>query len=141
MYSPSLSHRALQRRCSHHHSETLVLPYYNPCLPPSFLESTMSTSFVSQIMQPGGGVMLLPFVRFVIGILLVLTVVAAVVDVARIHMIILSFLSGGLLISLSFFESEFKKVRAARSGGGSSSEPSSSTTSAPTTTKAGAKTD
>lgn len=92
-------------------------------------------------MQPGGGVMLLPFVRFVIGILLVLTVVAAVVDVARIHMIILSFLSGGLLISLSFFESEFKKVRAARSGGGSSSEPSSSTTSAPTTTKAGAKTD
>ena len=90
----------------------------------------MSTSFVSQIMQPGGGVMLLPFVRFVIGILLVLTVIAALVDVARIHMVILSFLSGGLLVSLSFFESEFKKVRAANSRG------SSSTTTTTTAAKA-----
>ena len=88
----------------------------------------MSGSFVAQIMQPGGGVMLLPFVRFVIGILLVLTVMAAVLDVARIHMVILSFLSGGLLISLSFFESEFKKVSAARTGSGPAS--SSTTTTA-----------
>ena len=88
----------------------------------------MSGSFVAQIMQPGGGVMLLPFVRFVIGILLVLTVMAAVLDVARIHMVILSFLSGGLLISLSFFESEFKKVSAARAGSGPAS--SSTTTTA-----------
>lgn len=86
----------------------------------------MSGSFVSQIMQPGGGVMLLPFVRFVIGLLLVLTVLAALLDVARIHMVILSFLSGGLLVSLSFFESEFNKVRASRAGG--SSGPSSSKT-------------
>lgn len=85
----------------------------------------MSGSFVAQIMQPGGGVMLLPFVRFVIGLLLVLTVIAALLDVARIHMVVLSFLSGGLLISLSFFESEFKKVRASGSAG-----PSSSTTTA-----------
>ena len=87
------------------------------------------SSFVSQIMQPGGGVMLLPFVRFVIGLLLVLTVIAALLDVARIHMVILSFLSGGLLISLSFFESEFKKVRAARAGGSTGPSSSSSTTS------------
>lgn len=81
----------------------------------------MSSSFVAQIMQPGGGVMLLPFVRFVIGLLLVLTVLAALVGIARIHMVILSFLSGGLLVSLSFFESEFNKVRGARQGGSSAS--------------------
>lgn len=39
--------------------------------------------------------MLLPFVRLVIGFLLLLTSVAAVVGVARIHMVILSFLSAG----------------------------------------------
>ena len=90
------------------------------------------SNFVAQIMQPGGGVMLLPFVRVVISILLLLTVAAAVMDVARIHMIILSFLSGGLLISLSFFESEFKKVRAAResNGGGSASGGTTSSTAA-----------
>eukprot|EP00977_Amphora_coffeiformis_P001540 scaffold296_cov102-Amphora_coffeaeformis.AAC.28 len=87
----------------------------------------MSSSFVAQIMQPGGGVMLLPFVRFVIGILLVLTIAGAIVDFARIHMVILAFLSGGLLISLSFFESEFKKVRASREGGASSSTSTSTT--------------
>lgn len=87
----------------------------------------MSTSFVAQIMQPGGGVMLLPFVRFVIGLLLVLTIAGAIVDFARIHMVILAFLSGGLLVSLSFFESEFKKVRASREGGASSSSTSTTT--------------
>ena len=75
-------------------------------------------------MQPGGGVMLLPFVRFVIGLLLVLTIGGAIVDFARIHMIILAFLSGGLLVSLSFFETEFKKVQGGRQGGA----PASSTT-------------
>jgi hypothetical protein len=53
------------------------------------------SSFVSQVMSPGGGVMLLPFVRLVIGILLLLTTTAAIVGVARIHMVILSFLSAG----------------------------------------------
>jgi hypothetical protein len=75
------------------------------------------SSFFSAIMEPGGGVMLLPFVRFVIGLLLILTTVAALLDVARIHMVILAFLSGGLLISLSFFESEFNKMQASRGGG------------------------
>jgi uncharacterized protein involved in cysteine biosynthesis len=69
------------------------------------------SSFISQIMEPGGGFMLLPFVRLVIALLMVLTVTSAVFGVARIHMIILSFLSGGLLLSLSFFESEFNKMR------------------------------
>jgi hypothetical protein len=68
-------------------------------------------SFIAQIMQPGGGIILLPFVRLVIAILLVLTVAAAVVGLARIHMIILAVLSSGLLVSLSFFESEFKKMQ------------------------------
>ena len=84
--------------------------------------------------------MLLPFVRVVIGILLVLTVIGAIANVARIHMVILSFLSGGLLISLSFFESEFKKVRAARTGNESSGAPSTSKPST-TTGKPAAKTD
>ena len=70
------------------------------------------------MMEPGGGVMLLPFVRVVIGMLMVLTTMGAIAGVARIHMVILSFLSAGLLISLSFFESEYKKqVRSAQGGG------------------------
>jgi hypothetical protein len=87
------------------------------------------SSFVSQVMAPGGGVMLLPFVRVVIGCLLVLTLAAFLAGVARIHMAILSFLGVGLLFSLSFFESEFKRVQSNSSG---------NTT---TTTKASGKTD
>jgi hypothetical protein len=68
------------------------------------------TSFFAQIMEPGGGIMLLPFVRVVIGCLLTLTVTTAILGVARVHMIILSGLSGGLLVSLYFFESEIKKA-------------------------------
>lgn len=62
-------------------------------------------------MEPGGGLMLLPFVRVVIGCLLILTSTTAILGVARIHMIILTFLCGGLLASLYFFESEFKKLK------------------------------
>lgn len=61
-------------------------------------------------MEPGGGLILLPFVRMVIGCLLALTTTTAIIGVARIHMIILSFLSGGLLASLHFFEAEVKRV-------------------------------
>jgi hypothetical protein len=78
-------------------------------------------SFLAQIMEPGGGIILLPFVRLVIAVLLVLTVSAAIVGLARIHMIILSVLSAGLLVSLSFFESEFNKMK-----NGGRSAPSSS---------------
>jgi hypothetical protein len=82
-------------------------------------------SFFTQIMEPGGGVMLLPFVRFVIGCLLCLTIAAAVANVARIHMVVLSILSLGLLLSLQLFESEFKK---ARSGGSGNPNHASTTT-------------
>ena len=82
-----------------------------------------SASFISQLMEPGGGVMMLPFVRLVISCLLVLCVTAAFFDVARIHFAILTVLSGGLLLSLQFFESEYKKLRGS---------------SAPTTTTNGA---
>ena len=87
---------------------------------PSFLTTTSinpgnkMSSFFAQIMEPGGGVKLLPFVRAVIALLFVLTVVGAIVGVARIHMVILSFLSAGLLASLSFFESEYTKLKSAR---------------------------
>jgi len=56
---------------------------------------TIMSSMLSKIMEPGGGVMLLPFVRLVICFLLMLTVTGAIVGVARLHMIILSFLSSG----------------------------------------------
>jgi ER protein Pkr1 len=79
---------------------------------------------MSQILQPGGGVMLIPFVRLVVCLLLLLTVGAAVLDLARIHMVVLSVLSSGLLLSLSFFESEIKKQQ----GGGQHSSTSSATT-------------
>ena len=61
--------------------------------------------------------MLLPFVRAVIGCLLVLTLAGFFAGVARIHMAILSFLSAGLLFSLSMFESEYKRVKSYQSEG------------------------
>ena len=67
-------------------------------------------SFIQEILQPGGGVMLIPFVRVVISVLLVLTIMGFVANVARIHMVILGFLATGLLLSLSMFEREFNKV-------------------------------
>jgi hypothetical protein len=85
------------------------------------------SSFVAQVMEPGGGVMLLPFVRVVIGILLVLTLAGFLAGVARVHMAILSFLGAGLLFSLSMFESEFKRVQSYQS----SSNATTTTTQAP----------
>ena len=67
-------------------------------------------------MQPGGGLLLIPFVRAVIGTLLVLTLAGFCVGIARIHMAILSFLSAGLLFSISMFEREYKKAQG-RGGG------------------------
>ncbi len=87
-----------------------------------------SSSFISTIMEPGGGVVLLPFVRGVIACLLALTVIAAILDVARIHMIVLSVLSGGLLLSLSFFESELKKMRRQRPASSATTNNTSTST-------------
>jgi hypothetical protein len=79
----------------------------------------------SEIMQPGGGVILIPFVRVIIALLLVLTIMGIVADVARIHMVVLAFLSAGLLFSLSMFEREFKKAQ----GYHQQAQPSSSSSS------------
>ncbi|MGK3750724.1 MAG: hypothetical protein ACI8RD_003024 [Bacillariaceae sp.] len=66
---------------------------------------------IQDIMAPGGGVILIPFVRIVISVLLVLTIMGFVANVARIHMVILGFLGSGLLFSLSMFEREFNKIQ------------------------------
>jgi hypothetical protein len=101
----------------------------------------MSVSFISQILEPGGGVILLPFVRVVVAMLLVLTMTAAVVNVARIHMIILSVLATGLLASLSFFEIEFKKMRSRVSYSDTSSSNQSQSGGAHRTSGSTLKTD
>lgn len=93
------------------------------------------SSFVAQIMAPGGGVLLLPFVKAVVGVLMLTVLGIFIAGVARIHMAILAFLSGGLLVSLTFFEKEFKKQSARRESGGSGP------TSAPSSNKVAAKTD
>jgi hypothetical protein len=54
-----------------------------------------------------------------------LTTSAALMGVARIHMVILSVLSAGLLLSLSFFESEFNKAKGNRSSSSSNDALSS----------------
>eukprot|EP00980_Cylindrotheca_fusiformis_P017893 scaffold5682_cov140-Cylindrotheca_fusiformis.AAC.4 len=76
-------------------------------------------------MEPGGGLLLIPFVRIIIGTLLVLTLSGFVAGFARIHMAILSFLSAGLLFSISMFETEYNKVKQRREGG--SSQPPQAT--------------
>uniref|UniRef100_A0A7R9WAL4 Uncharacterized protein n=1 Tax=Pseudictyota dubia TaxID=2749911 RepID=A0A7R9WAL4_9STRA len=85
------------------------------------------TSIVSQLMAPGGGVALIPFIRVVISCLLLITVTCFFAGVARIHMAILCFLSTGLLISLSMFEKEWDRLQKARSNrmGGDDTEPTS----------------
>ena len=54
--------------------------------------------------------MLIPFIRVVVMCLLTICTGCFVAGVARIHMFILGFLAGGLLISLSFFQQEYDRV-------------------------------
>jgi len=68
-------------------------------------------SFIADVMAPGGGVLLLPFVRVVISILLLCTIITFIAGVARIHMAILAFLSSGLLFSLSMFEKAYNNIQ------------------------------
>ena len=102
-------------------------------------------SFITDVMSPGGGVMLLPFVRLVIMFLLLLTSTAFISGVARIHMAVLSFLGIGLIFSLSFFESEYKKAQK-RNAGQQPTGPGGAATTKPAATrssssKVAAKTD
>jgi hypothetical protein len=86
-------------------------------------------SFISDVMAPGGGVLLLPFVRLVITLLLICTVSIFIAGVARIHMAILSFLSGGLLVSLYMFENAYNNIKGRQESGtnSSSSRPNNKT--------------
>ena len=84
------------------------------CVP----SAEINMSFVKNLLAPGGGVALIPFIRYTIGCLLLVCMAAFVSGVARIHMAILSFLSGGLLVSLSFFQSEYEKMQRSRGGAG-----------------------
>ena len=79
-------------------------------------------SFAAQILSPGGGVLLIPFIRMVIMVLFCTTAIAFCFGIARIHMAILSLLAGGLLLAISFFMTEYEKAlgnakRKARSTG------------------------
>mmetsp|Transcript_18683 Transcript_18683/g.27050 ORF Transcript_18683/g.27050 Transcript_18683/m.27050 type:complete len:96 (+) Transcript_18683:62-349(+) len=74
------------------------------------------SGFVANLLQPGGGVALIPFIRYVIFALLCLTLTGFGLGVARIHMAVLSFLCAGLLVSLSVFQTEWDKLQKARAG-------------------------
>lgn len=84
-------------------------------------------SVVSQMFQPGGGIVLIPFIKKVIGCLVLVTMTAFFCGVARIHMAILSILSIGLILSLNFFESEFEKLQRGRSDQSNSASGSGDT--------------
>jgi len=73
-------------------------------------------SLLAEIWQPGGGMILIPFIQGVLCILMLLTATAAYFDVARIHMVILSFLSCGLVASLSFFKQQLNAVNNSKTG-------------------------
>ena len=65
-------------------------------------------------MQPGGGIILLPFIRYVTIALMIGTSTAFICGFARIHMAVLAFLSLGLYLSLVFFEQEYNKIKNSR---------------------------
>ena len=69
----------------------------------------MSSSFVAQIMAPGGGIHLVPFTRGVVFCLFLTTTTVFIQGVARLHMGILSLLSVGFYIALGIFQKEYKK--------------------------------
>mmetsp|Transcript_18930 Transcript_18930/g.44052 ORF Transcript_18930/g.44052 Transcript_18930/m.44052 type:complete len:96 (+) Transcript_18930:205-492(+) len=75
-------------------------------------------SFIADVMQPGGGILILPFIKYVVGLLMCTTLITFLFGVARIHMAILTFLSGGLLFSLNLFETAYKRVKSEQGGGG-----------------------
>jgi hypothetical protein len=78
-------------------------------------------AFISDVMAPGGGILLIPFVRVVISLLLVCTISIFIAGVARIHMAILSFLSSGLLFSLWMFETAYNNMKNRNEGNSASS--------------------
>jgi hypothetical protein len=67
------------------------------------------TTFIQQILSPGGGLLLIPFTRVVIFCLFLTTFSVFIMGVARIHMLILTFLSAGMWFALGLFEREYMK--------------------------------
>lgn len=78
--------------------------------------SSQNTTFIQQIMSPGGGVLLIPFTRAVIFCLALTTTTVFILGVARIHMFILTFLSVGMWFALGIFEREFSKIMSRAEG-------------------------
>lgn len=75
-------------------------------------------SFIQDLLKPGGGIALIPFIRMTILMLLLMVIIMGILDVARIHMAVLAFLSVGLLVSISMFERAWNDVQRGRRGGG-----------------------
>ena len=98
-------------------NNSLLTPY-RPIVHPTFtLQFIMSSaSFITDLLSPGGGMQLIPFIRVVVMLLFAICLACFVAGVARIHMLIMSFLSAGLLVSLSFFQAEFNRVNGRRQG-------------------------
>jgi len=69
------------------------------------------SSFVNDILEPGGALLLIPYIRIVVGCLFGTTMVAFLMGIARVHMAILSFLGGGLLLSIGFFLGEYETAK------------------------------
>lgn len=97
------------------------------------------SSFFAQLMSPGGGIMLIPFIRGVIMCLFLTTIIAFISGFARVHMAVLGSLAGGLLMSISFFMNQYEKVLAESKK--ESRTGSSAPTSTSSTTGERAKTD
>mmetsp|Transcript_4888 Transcript_4888/g.10790 ORF Transcript_4888/g.10790 Transcript_4888/m.10790 type:complete len:98 (-) Transcript_4888:388-681(-) len=74
------------------------------------------SSFISQLLQPGGGIALIPFIRATVCLLLLMTIVIFICGIARVHMVVLASLSTGLLISISWFERAWNDVQRRRGG-------------------------
>eukprot|EP00571_Detonula_confervacea_P000403 CAMPEP_0172314672 /NCGR_PEP_ID=MMETSP1058-20130122/23096_1 /TAXON_ID=83371 /ORGANISM="Detonula confervacea, Strain CCMP 353" /LENGTH=97 /DNA_ID=CAMNT_0013028601 /DNA_START=77 /DNA_END=370 /DNA_ORIENTATION=- len=77
-------------------------------------------SFIQDLLKPGGGVALIPFIRMTIMLLLLMVIIMGIAGIARIHMLVMGFLSVGLLVSISMFEKAWNDVH--RSRGGASSQ-------------------
>jgi len=75
-------------------------------------------TFIQDLLKPGGGIALIPFIRGTIATLLVLVILMGISDIARIHMVVLATLSIGLLMSISWFEKAWNDVQSSRGGGG-----------------------
>mmetsp|Transcript_6470 Transcript_6470/g.9705 ORF Transcript_6470/g.9705 Transcript_6470/m.9705 type:complete len:91 (-) Transcript_6470:251-523(-) len=73
-------------------------------------------SLIQDLLKPGGGIALIPFIRMTILLLLVMVIGMGIADIARIHMVVLGCLSIGLLISISWFEKAWNDVQRSRGG-------------------------